>query len=90
MKRLALISLMSIQSMLTTSAMTSDTENTSAKVSDLVTLSCKSSSPWFFCVWEGPKGDRVCALRAGVDKGQTGGICGSDDRLRISGKLGMR
>ena len=57
----------------------------SAKVSASVTLSCKSPSSWFFCVWEGPRGDRVCALREGIGNEKTGGICGNSDRLKISG-----
>ena len=56
------------------------------KVSSSVTLSCNGPSPWFFCVWEGPKGDRVCALREGIGKEKAGGICGKSDRFKISGE----
>ena len=49
-----------------------------------VTLSCTSSSPWFFCVWEGPHGERACALRDQMDThGNT--LCGKQDRLEIRG-----
>ena len=58
-----------------------------AKLSQEVQLSCGSLSPWFFCVWEGPKGDRVCALREDAEehREQTG-MCGGAGRLHIRGK----
>ena len=27
-------------------------------------LSCGGGAEWFFCVWEGPRGDRLCSVRA--------------------------
>ena len=49
-----------------------------------ITLSCTNPSPWFFCVWEGPRGDRICGLRdkLGSDQDQ---LCGEDHRFSISG-----
>ena len=63
-------------------------KSTTTKVSATVELSCSSPSPWFFCVWEGPLGDRVCALRSDMDKeGVKEGMCGQDGRWRIRGEL---
>ena len=48
-------------------------------------LSCSSPSPWFFCVWEGPRGDRLCSLR-GRQGDLKDGACGYDDsRLELVG-----
>jgi len=49
-----------------------------------VTLTCDTSSPWFFCVWEGPGGDRACALRQKMGK-QGDSLCGEQDRLEVKG-----
>ena len=38
-----------------------------AELDGNVTLRCVSPSPWFFCVWEGPQGGRVCGLRDKLD-----------------------
>ena len=46
-----------------------------------VTLTCSSPSPWFFCVWEGPLGNRACGL-----KNSDEALCGEDRRLQISGE----
>ena len=46
-----------------------------------VTLTCSSPSPWFFCVWEGPPGNRACGL-----KNSDEALCGEDRRLQISGE----
>ena len=56
------------------------------KVSESVVLSCDSQAPWFFCVWEGPRGDRVCSLRSDIGRGG-GSMCGGSDRLAIQGKI---
>ena len=61
----------------------------STNVSGRVELSCHSPSPWFFCVWEGPLGERVCALKADIDKGQ-GTLCGVSTRLEITGVLSIQ
>ena len=49
------------------------------------TLSCSSlgARPWFFCVWEGPGGGRVCGLR---DRLGDSSLCGGDSRTQISGQ----
>ena len=49
------------------------------------TLSCSSldARPWFFCVWEGPGGGRVCGLR---DRMGDSTLCGGDTRTQISGQ----
>ena len=49
------------------------------------TLSCSRPQPWFFCVWEGPREDRLCSLRS-----REGGLreraCGYEDsRLELLG-----
>ena len=49
-----------------------------------LTLTCTNPSPWFFCVWEGPRGDRVCGLRDKLGSGQAK-LCGEEDRFTISG-----
>ena len=52
---------------------------------EVVTLSCPvPPAPWFFCVWESPRAERVCGLRH-----QLGGpgLCEGEGRLRISGNL---
>merc|ERR1719507_2219865 len=49
-----------------------------------LSLSCSTTSPWFFCVWEGPHGDRACALRTQMDV-EGPSLCGEQDRLVIRG-----
>ena len=49
-----------------------------------VSLSCTSTSPWFFCVWEGPGGDRACALREKIGE-QGNSLCGEQGRLEVRG-----
>ena len=56
------------------------------ELSELVELSCSSSSPWFFCVWEGPRGDRVCSLRSNIHQGG-GTMCGVSEKLKMKGKI---
>jgi len=56
-----------------------------AKLGGPATLVCRSPSPWFFCVWEGPDRSRACGL-----VGSGGGIeqphmCGGSQRLKITG-----
>ena len=50
-------------------------------------LTCGGQTEWFFCVWEGPRGDRLCSVRArkGQDevKDETCGYEGS--RLELVG-----
>ena len=52
-----------------------------------ISLSCASPRPWFFCVWEGPGGGRVCGLsdRLGSDGHEA--LCGGETRTRISGQI---
>ena len=49
-----------------------------------VSLSCTSTSPWFFCVWEGPDGDRACALREKMGE-EGNSLCGEQGRLEVRG-----
>ena len=58
----------------------------STRLSESVELSCSSPSPWFFCVWEGPRGDRICSLRSALGVGG-GSLCGESDRMEITGRL---
>ena len=51
-----------------------------------ITLRCVSPRPWFFCVWEGPQGGRVCGLRDKLTSDGHQALCGGDDRLNITGK----
>ena len=53
-----------------------------------VSLSCTSTSPWFFCVWEGPAGERACALRDQMDT-HGSSLCGKQERLEIKGNSSM-
>ena len=49
-------------------------------------LTCQSSSPWFFCVWESAGGERLCSVqdRDGVVSGSD--TCGhGDGRLSLGG-----
>ena len=62
-----------------------DVKSTTTVVSEAVELSCTSTSSWFFCVWEGPRGDRVCALRSNMGKGDDS-MCGENKRFQIRGK----
>ena len=62
------------------------TREMSTRVAESVELSCSSQAPWFFCVWEGPTGDRVCSLRSSLGKGG-GSMCGESDRLKLNGML---
>ena len=50
------------------------------------TLSCASPGPWFFCVWEGPGGGRVCGLRDRLGDTSHEALCGGDSRTMISGE----
>ena len=59
-------------------------KSVTAKLSESVLLSCHSPSPWLFCVWEGPRGDRVCGLRDSIGKGE-GSMCGENKKLQIKG-----
>ena len=46
-----------------------------------VTLQCVSESPWFFCVWETPLGQRLCSVQS-----RESGACGeAGPRLRLGG-----
>ena len=52
---------------------------------EVITLTCPvPAAPWFFCVWESPRAQRVCELRH-----QLGGpgLCGGEARLTITGNL---
>ena len=51
-----------------------------------ITLRCISPRPWFFCVWEGPHGGRVCGLRDKLASDGHQALCGADNRLNITGK----
>ena len=51
-----------------------------------ITLSCSSPSPWFFCVWEGPRGNRVCSLKDDIGRNNDDSLCGEDNRVKISGE----
>ena len=64
-------------------------KSVTAKLSEPVLLSCHSPSPWLFCVWEGPRGDRVCGLRDRVGKGE-GSMCGGSSRLKLTGQYSKR
>jgi hypothetical protein len=59
-------------------------KSTTTRLSESVEITCLSPSPWFFCVWEGPRGDRVCSLRSNIGKGD-GSMCGGNDRMKIKG-----
>ena len=54
------------------------------------TLHCSAPASWFFCVWEGPAGGRVCGLQeaggvAALDCGAGAGA--GHSRLGIAGLL---
>ena len=59
-------------------------KSVTTKLSESALLSCHSPSPWLFCVWAGPGGDRVCGLRDNIGKGE-GAMCGGSSRLKITG-----
>ena len=59
-------------------------KSTTTRLSESVEISCHRPSSWFFCVWEGPRGDRVCSLRSNIGKGE-GSMCGGNDRMKIKG-----
>ena len=48
-------------------------------------LTCGGETEWFFCVWEGPRGDRLCSVRArkGQDEVKDGNCEYSDSRLEL-------
>ena len=50
-----------------------------------LTLTCTIPQPWFFCVWEGPRGDRLCGLRDKLGTGGSG-LCGEEERFTITGQ----
>merc|ERR1712180_496648 len=43
-----------------------------------LTLSCSSSSPWFFCLWHSPVGDKECAIQ----ESEVTSVCGEEGDLR--------
>merc|ERR1711962_432909 len=43
-----------------------------------LSLSCSSSSPWFFCVWHSPVGGKQCAIQ----EGQVASVCGQEGEGR--------
>ena len=53
-------------------------------LSSSVVLSCDSQAPWFFCVWEGPRGDRICSLRSDIGR-EGGDMCGESHRMTLQG-----
>ena len=53
-------------------------------LSSSVVLSCDSQAPWFFCVWEGPTGERVCSLRSDIGR-EGGDMCGESHRMTLQG-----
>ena len=57
-----------------------------SEVGQNLTISCTNPNPWFFCVWEGPRGDRLCGLRDKLGSGQAK-LCGEEERYTISGQL---
>ena len=50
-------------------------------------LTCGGEVEWFFCVWEGPRGDRLCSVRARKGEEEVkDGTCGYEDsRLELVG-----
>ena len=50
-------------------------------------LTCGGEAEWFFCVWEGPGGDRLCSVRARQGEEEVkAGTCGHEDsRLELVG-----
>ena len=48
------------------------------------TLSCSSPQPWFFCVWEGPREDRLCSLRSREGELKERACGYEDSRLELS------
>ena len=64
-------------------------KTTTTKLAEKVELSCFSPSPWFFCVWEGPRGDRVCALRSEMENGEEA-MCGGNKKMEIKGEINYK
>ena len=56
-------------------------------LSSSVVLSCNSQAPWFFCVWEGPRGDRICSLRSNIGRQGDRDRCGESHRMNIQGRI---
>ena len=63
----------------------SDTANPREGPLTALILPIHSPRPWFFCVWEGPGGGRVCGLREQLQQPGHQPLCGADTRLNITG-----
>ena len=49
-------------------------------------LTCSSESPWFFCVWEGPLGGRLCSVQSRDGQVSNSDACGDGDgRFQLLG-----
>merc|ERR1719483_751391 len=47
-----------------------------------LTISCSSSTPWFFCLFHSPMGDKQCAIQ----ESEVSSVCSSDTLLSLSGE----
>ena len=47
-----------------------------------LTISCSSSEPWFFCLFNSPEGDKQC----GIQESEVSSVCSSDTLLSLSGE----
>eukprot|EP00092_Neocalanus_flemingeri_P070795 GFUD01086924.1.p1 GENE.GFUD01086924.1~~GFUD01086924.1.p1 ORF type:complete len:574 (+),score=114.66 GFUD01086924.1:113-1834(+) len=47
-----------------------------------LTISCSSSVPWFFCLFNSPMGDKQCAIQ----ESEVNSVCSSDTLLSLSGE----
>jgi len=51
------------------------------KQGDSVRLSCRTNIQWFFCVWQGPDGDKQCAIQEKMPQN----VCDGDNRITLEG-----
>ena len=49
------------------------------KQGDSVRLSCRTNIQWFFCVWQGPGGNRQCAIQERMPQN----VCQADNRILL-------
>ena len=47
-----------------------------------LTISCSSSEPWFFCLFNSPNGDKQCAIQ----ESEVNSVCSSDTLLSLFGE----
>ena len=60
---------------------TRTSENVLVRSGSSLSLYCHTDTPWFFCVWTSPRGDKQCAIQ----ENRVSSVCEGEPRIVISG-----